>query len=222
MAMFLTTGSVFVDVGANIGLHSLYAKQLIGCEGKLYCFEASKKTFKILSENIEMNGFLGVETYLYHNAVSSKNGQVEFHNFEHHAGMSSIKITKERLEKFSFDKGISETVDALTLDSVKNLRSAGKVDLVKIDVENFEYEVLLGMKEIIKSSPNIKIILEFLPYDIIEIHGQTYFKEMLKFMINNFSYIYEISQPNGGLKTVILNEENMHGYDLLLSKISCI
>lgn len=221
MSRLLKSGGVFVDVGANIGLHSLFAKQIIGNEGKLYCFEASQKTFKILSENMELNGFLDVNTWIYNKAVSLENGKVEFQNFEHHAGMSSIKLTKERTDKFKHDNYVTEVVDMVALDSISALRNE-EIDVVKIDVENFEYDVMLGMVEIIDSNPNIKIILEFLPQGVIEIHGQQYFSKMIEYMKETFPCIYEILAPDGNLKARVLDVTDMHVCDLLLSKNECI
>lgn len=215
MSRFLKTGGVFIDIGANIGLHSLFAKQLIGHEGRLYCFEASGKTFKILSENIEIGGLHKNNTWLYHKAVSSKNGTVKFHNFEHHAGMSSIQI--DDIDKFNNDRSVAEIVDMITLDSIKELQTI-KIDVVKIDVENFEYDVLLGMQKIIQLNSDLKIILEFVPIGIIEVHGNDKFIEMLDFIQKNFPYTYIIEKPNGELQRVYMDCNDIKAYDMLLSK----
>ena len=51
---FIKRGSTFVDVGANIGHLSLYAKTCVGKEGKVIAIEGNEKIFKFLQENIEL------------------------------------------------------------------------------------------------------------------------------------------------------------------------
>ena len=46
--------SVFFDVGANIGLYSIYAAKSVNAE--VYCFEPSVFNLPILAKNIYLNG----------------------------------------------------------------------------------------------------------------------------------------------------------------------
>lgn len=48
-----------------------------------------------------------------------------------------------------FNEGTQITVDCLKLDDVQEIKGQ-KIDAIKIDVENFEYEVFLGGQEILK------------------------------------------------------------------------
>mgnify|MGYP003625066321 CR=1 FL=1 len=49
---FLINGSVFIDLGANIGLFTLHAASLVGENGSIICFEPFSKNFKILNQRI--------------------------------------------------------------------------------------------------------------------------------------------------------------------------
>ena len=53
-AKFLRKGDTFFDIGANIGLFSLTASNVVGNEGKIFSFEPSPKTFSRLKSNIEL------------------------------------------------------------------------------------------------------------------------------------------------------------------------
>ena len=49
---FLNKGDYFIDVGANIGWHTLFGSQLVGDTGKVFAFEPAKKLFNLLGSNI--------------------------------------------------------------------------------------------------------------------------------------------------------------------------
>ena len=55
---FLRSGDVFVDIGANIGLHTIIASSCVGPKGHIYAFEPSEQTFSRLKSNIATNEFL--------------------------------------------------------------------------------------------------------------------------------------------------------------------
>ena len=51
----LKKGDCFIDVGANIGVMSLFASQCVGDNGQVFSYEASHSTLQILEENIQLN-----------------------------------------------------------------------------------------------------------------------------------------------------------------------
>jgi len=51
----LRKGDTFIDVGANIGLMSIFASKIVGSNGIVYAFEPEPETFVILRKNIEIN-----------------------------------------------------------------------------------------------------------------------------------------------------------------------
>src|SRR5450631_3947654 len=48
----LSRGGTFWDVGANIGLFSLFAARIVGPEGNIISFEPSPEVFELLSQNV--------------------------------------------------------------------------------------------------------------------------------------------------------------------------
>ena len=114
-------GEVFVDVGAYLGAYTLRAAKR-GCT--VYSFEPNPNSFKILSLNVEDNGFDNVKPFNV--AVGDHEGEISI--------ALSFDTTKVS------DKGYK--VKMITLDSLKLL----KVDWLKIDVEGFEKEVLIGAR----------------------------------------------------------------------------
>lgn len=140
-------GDTIIDVGANIGVLTLYFRQLIGDKGKLYSFEPDPLSFSILEKNIVQNSLKNVT--IENKAVSNKNGSVGFEVSENN--------TAGRIKE---NDGNMLNVDCVTLDSYFSEKIT-KVDFVKIDTEGFDWTVLKGMKNMINSNPEIKLMVEF-------------------------------------------------------------
>ena len=52
----LAPGSVFVDVGANIGYFSVVAADIVGEDGQVLAFEPDPDNFALLQANLALNG----------------------------------------------------------------------------------------------------------------------------------------------------------------------
>jgi hypothetical protein len=52
---FLTPGDVALDVGANIGAHTIPMAQIVGPSGSVYAFEPQRIVFQILCGNVALN-----------------------------------------------------------------------------------------------------------------------------------------------------------------------
>ena len=169
---YINTGDVILDIGANIGNHTIYF--LMECKAKyVYCFEPTKHTFEILRKNIEINN-LSDDVELYNFALGSieTNGHMDINKGD--AGANHVILDKDgdvvvkRLDQVVFDK---------------------KIDFVKIDVEGFEYDVLIGAEDVLK---------KYRPIIYIEIFDSNYDKvnsvlnKMGYFMVEKFEkdYIY--------------------------------
>ena len=139
---FIKRGSTFVDVGANIGHLSLYAKTCVGKEGKVIAIEGNEKIFKFLQENIRINNF---EIYAYLNLIGNMEKKVSIQN-------RKADDMNQVVENFSEYDNI---INMVTLDSIcMNLET---IDLLKIDVEGYEYKVLQGATKTLQKT-NILMI----------------------------------------------------------------
>ena len=76
VAELLAPGSVFYDIGANVGFFSVIAGRRVGKDGMVYAFEPVPANADALAHNIAINGFSNIE--LIRAAVSSTTGQAEF------------------------------------------------------------------------------------------------------------------------------------------------
>lgn len=123
-----------VDIGAQIGLYTLYAKFLP--LSTFYAFEPNPESFRLLNDNIKLNDITNVHSYQL--AISDKIGLSTLNTSIHHMGLHTLG---EKPLRFSDIKPI--TVETTTLDEFfyKNKIS---VDFIKIDTEGYEYYILKG------------------------------------------------------------------------------
>lgn len=162
----LQNGDCFIDVGANIGLITIFASTKVGEAGKVLAFEANPKTFEILEDNLTLNSIKNVERYSF--ALGSETNQsFIYDNWQVNRGGASLVVRDE--------KSNSYPVDIKKLDDVLTTSHFPKI--IKIDVEGFELEVLKGAKN---------TILKFKPILIVEIsyneHNSHIINELIDFI----------------------------------------
>lgn len=147
----LKKGDVFVDVGANIGLMSIFASLIVEDEGKVFSFEPNPATYNILMKNIDLNNISNIETSKY--GLGSKAGTTEIYDVWDSGRGSATMIKPEEIK----ESGHTVNIVSLT-EHFKNIQS--KINFIKFDIEGYEFEALKGAKN---------IIVEMLPMLIIEI-----------------------------------------------------
>ncbi|MFC0876307.1 FkbM family methyltransferase [Saccharicrinis sp. FJH2] len=146
---FLTEKSVFIDIGANIGLYTLYASRLVSYKGKVISFEPFPRNHAALVKNVKLNGFNNITCEKM--AVGEREDFIKLYydENEHNLGMVTA---------MPVDQGISEDVKVTSLDDYLQVHPVVKIDLIKIDVEGFEYNCLKGMKNTLsKFKPSLLI-----------------------------------------------------------------
>lgn len=154
---------VYVDIGANIGNHSIFFNRFCPAN-KVYCFEIEKSIFEILKRNMKRNCI--DETFHISNiGISDKPGYVDLCEVNH----NNCGITKIVNEDGT--QCIVDTLDNL-MEGIEN------ISLIKIDVEGFELQVIKGATNIlINQSPII----------FVELQTETEFSEFDEF-ISIFGY----------------------------------
>lgn len=147
----LRPGRVAFDVGANVGWHTLLMANLVGENGRVLAFEANPSVCDRLHENLNINHFRQVEVVPY--AVADFEGTVEFHGPESDDASSGSGHIITNGGKV--DQNIIR-VETRRLDSVASTARIERLDLIKIDVEGFEWPVLRGGQQTIaKFRPHI-------------------------------------------------------------------
>lgn len=147
-------GFVVVDVGANIGMHTITMSKCLKGAGVVHAFEPMPETAELLETNLDINGCRDYAK-IHRIALSNTNSRQKLH-LGHTSGHHSLYSLD--------DEGVdarSREVEVATLDSV--LISQSYIDLIKIDAEGAELLVLEGASQIVKRSPDLAIIAEFGP-----------------------------------------------------------
>lgn len=140
-------GDVVVDIGAHVGKYALVAAKRVGREGKVIAIEAHPENFKALLNNITLNDLQNI--IALNAAAFSENGKI-LRLFGQWDTSYSLKSWDAKHTK----------VETRTIDSILKQYGIRNAEWVKIDVEGAETEVLVGMKETIENSPNLKILVE--------------------------------------------------------------
>lgn len=149
----LAAGETFVDVGANIGMHTLAAGFTLQGQGRIVAFEPFPQTCRLLRKTIWMNGFSGI-TETHQAAASNQAGSQALF-----LGATSGHHSLYRLASADLAEQAPVEVPLVRIDDV--LRDNPKVDLMKIDVEGAELDVIEGAAQTISANPDIGLIVEF-------------------------------------------------------------
>ena len=164
----LKPGNVVVEAGANIGYYALMESRLVGNKGVVYAIEPSPKNFEYLNRNIKLNKRTNMETYRL--AIGDKNRKAKM-NISSHSNLSSL--IKQKNRKIT---GTVE-VNVTTLDSF--LKGKRYPDFIRMDVEGYEYNIIKGMKNILKKESPLRIFIELHPH-IMKKSQTKYVLETLK------------------------------------------
>ena len=135
------TGDVVVEVGANLGAHTVPLARFAGPAGRVFAFEPQRVLFQTLCGNLALNSLTNVEAY--QQAVGSAAGSIGVPSldYSHPANYGAVSLGTDAGWAA---RGVpTEAVPVVTLDSLRLARCK----LLKIDVEGMEAEVLLGGRE---------------------------------------------------------------------------
>jgi FkbM family methyltransferase len=153
---FVRPDTVFLDLGANVGIFSLLVGRRVMGGGKVYAFEPQAHLINLLRRSAFLNGLSalsGVGTIESHElGASDRQGRVGFTIPEGHLGGGRVN-----------DADSSQSVCVVRLDDF--LGADFECDLVKIDVEGHELAALRGMEKILANSSQVKILFEKLGRD---------------------------------------------------------
>ena len=149
---YLPKGGTFVDVGANEGFFSILAGKIVGPSGKVVAVEPQSRLHEIILKNISLNKLTNVS--LIKSAISDVSGTAKI-SLAPNTNSGSSSMLQRTFYKLPTEEVKVITLETL-LDSVKNKI----VDLMKMDIEGFEYEVLLGSEKVLRTKRIRAIALE--------------------------------------------------------------
>ena len=124
-------GSVVLDIGANIGAHTVYFASAVGPSGGVVAYEPQRMIHQMLCANLALNGVTNVRALLA--GAGRERGIANVPLLDYTAANNFGGISLEM-------GGPSEPVDIIPVDAL----GLARCELIKIDVEGMEGEVLTG------------------------------------------------------------------------------
>lgn len=171
----LNNDGVFIDIGANIGVFSLFmaAKSRYI---QVHAFDPIKLNTNLLSTSIELNGLTNI--VVNETCVGSSDGTVEF-SLSSDSAYSSIIDSGRKAEVKKYQ------VPIITLDTYVSNMKVTRIDFIKIDVEGAEKLVIEGASKVL-SNPLLRPKFMMIELCDINLHGyKTSVNEMVDLMLFN-------------------------------------
>lgn len=130
-------GDTVVEVGANIGAHTVHLARLVGPKGQVVAYEPQRIIFQLLCANLALNELNNVHTYRA--AVGAAPGVVTLPPIDYGA--------EGNFGGVSMSTGtVGEPVPVFSLDRLE----VSSLRLLKIDVEGMETGVIEGARQLIR------------------------------------------------------------------------
>lgn len=145
-------GMTAVDVGANIGVYTLFLRKLVGPTGRVVAIEAETRNFSRLLHAV--NSQNNIETI--HAAAAERSGKLRL-----------FMSDKLNVDHHTYDDGEgrhSVEIDAVALDLL--IPPGAPVHFIKMDIQGAELSALKGAERILRENSDIKILLEYWPYGL--------------------------------------------------------
>ena len=164
----LLPGDLFVDVGANIGYHTLLASKLVGASGKVVSIEAFPGIFSLLQKHLSLNRVRNVRAV--NCAAWDEEDTLTFYT-----GSDDLPVTTTAMRQWAAEWHLERKcqVRAKALSDILDTDEIKAARLIKIDVEGAEWHVLSGMKSLMaRCRADLEVILEVTP-STLEAEGKT-------------------------------------------------
>jgi len=181
------TGDVVLDIGANVGAHTLPLSALVGPNGHVIAFEPTQYAYAKLRANIDANPDLAgriqaVRVQLTGSDDESPSGSI----------YSSWPVVGDSTGHPTHAGELKSTAGAraVSLDTFLKEQNIARVDLVKLDVDGYECDVVAGAERTL-SKHHPSICFEVAPY-VQEERGHS-MRELLDVLARHG---YEISRES--------------------------
>jgi FkbM family methyltransferase len=134
----LRAGDVVVDVGANIGTHTIFFARTVGPTGAVVAFEPQRIVFQTLCANVALNSLTNV--HAVHGAAGRAPGAMTVPALDYSVSRNFGGVALA--EDLTGERVVVTPIDQLGLD---------RCALLKVDVEGMELDVLMGAERLIRA-----------------------------------------------------------------------
>ena len=204
-----------IDIGANVGYYALLESRLAN-RGEVYAIEPVPKNVLLLEKNKCLNDYKNISIFPF--AIGDKNGIGEMYLYE----KGNLCSFKENIQNKFTGK---MDVPIMTLDKFVEKCVSGDPTLIRMDVEGYEYQIIKGMSDILKSDKPLTLFIELHPFmmskedmrDLIDTLKQSKFRVKAIFLEPSTSDYGSVNAINGIFKKLDLPKLGYagKGYDNL-------
>jgi FkbM family methyltransferase len=145
----LGKGDTYIDIGANLGIHTLAASGIVGDHGLVIAVEPNPEAYSHLMAHLVMNRITNVRSFNV--GLSDSAGELELKGTGEHTGTFTFRTVPESTH--------SVKVPMVPGDQIIDTSILRKRVLVKVDTEGFEHRVIRGLKGLM-SYPDIGFVIE--------------------------------------------------------------
>lgn len=169
-------GAKVLDIGANIGAHTMRLAHLVGPSGAVFAFEPTDYAFEKLLRHIQLNPNLKNRIHAFQEILASSSEENK------PQAICSSWPLDSNAEVHAVHQGEAMSLNAAgvtTLDIAAEQQGWKSIDLVKMDVDGNELFVLQGGKNFFRRF-HPPILMEFAPY-LYQEHGYS-LKDLVDFL----------------------------------------
>jgi len=153
----LRPGDVVIEVGANVGFHTVGMASAVGSAGSVTALEANPLMTDLLNRSMRINGFAD-RVNVINKAAMDREGTISFVTSRSQSGGGYVSIWENSVHS----DGVFSDIPSIALDNLGHDR----VDLIRVDAEGCEPFVLRGAERLIVSNPDIVICMEWMVYQM--------------------------------------------------------
>jgi len=149
LSRMIKKGDVVIDIGANIGAHTLHMAKSVGDKGKVFAIEPTNYAFNKLKNNIMLNPLISnriIPRQLLLVSEHNKNDKV--------SGIYSSWPLVDTDNRHRVHCGVEMSISNAkknTLDNVIVENRISKIDIIKLDVDGNELDILIGGQILLQS-----------------------------------------------------------------------
>jgi FkbM family methyltransferase len=149
----LFPGARVVDVGANIGIYTEFLSRCVGQTGLIHSFEPAPDNFKrLFAATIGLSNLRLTQA-----AVGERSGECKLY-------ISDKLNVDHRAYESNGDLRHAVSTEMVALDDY--FKRGQRVDLIKMDIQGYEYHALRGARRVLEENSNINLLLEFWPFGL--------------------------------------------------------
>ena len=178
----LRPGDTVIEVGANIGAHTVPMCRFVGSTGRVIGFEPQNQVFQILNGNLAINSLSNATVFRL--GVGAENTTTRITEFDY--------SQQGNFGNASFDTNAGELISVIRLDDFSDWDS---LRLLKVDVEGMELAVLQGAENLIRTQK---------PIIFVENDREDKAQALT-------DYLYQLGYQLVWFRTLMFNPQNFNG-----------